>query len=80
MAASAKKKRDPRLPSVGSKIKRKYKGETYEVSCLASSFKYDGEEYKSLSAVAREITGAKSINGFFFFGLTEKKNPTTAAA
>ena len=64
--------RDPRLPSVGGKLKREYKGKTYEVTCLTHSFKYEDVEYKSLSALARHITGAASINGFLWFGLIDR--------
>jgi hypothetical protein len=35
-------------------------------------FSYDDREFKSLSAIAQEITGTK-WNGLLFFGLTEKK-------
>jgi hypothetical protein len=35
---------------------------------LADGFEYDGRPYKSLSAIARAITGT-SWNGLVFFGL-----------
>ena len=59
---------DPRLPNVGSQIIRKYKGRTITVTALADGFEHRGERYRSLTAVAKAITGSH-INGFRFFGL-----------
>jgi hypothetical protein len=52
----------------GSVIKREYKARTIRVSVLADGFEYEGERYKSLTAVAKAVTG-KHWNGFHFFGL-----------
>ncbi|HTF55979.1 MAG TPA: DUF2924 domain-containing protein [Planctomycetota bacterium] len=65
--------RDPRIPAPGSIIKREYKGKSLEVKVLAEGFEFDGEKYTSLSALAKKITGAGSINGLLFFKLTEPK-------
>ena len=62
---------DPRLPPVGAAITRKYKGRTLTVTVLAGGFEYDGERYRSLTAVAKAVTGSH-INGFRFFGLEGK--------
>ena len=62
---------DRRLPPAGTAITRRYKGRTISVIVLADGFEYDGERYKSLSAVAKAITGSH-INGFRFFGLEGK--------
>ncbi|MEW4488187.1 DUF2924 domain-containing protein [Thalassoglobus sp. JC818] len=59
---------DPRLPSPGTSITKKYKGQTLEVRVLQSGFEYDGERFKTLSAVAKAITGSH-CNGFRFFKL-----------
>jgi len=59
---------DSRLPPVGSQITRKYKGRTITVTALADGLEYLGERYRSLTAVAKAITGSH-INGFRFFGL-----------
>ncbi|MCK6485488.1 MAG: DUF2924 domain-containing protein [Phycisphaerae bacterium] len=59
---------DPRLPHVGSQITRKHKGRTVTVTVLVDGFEYEGERYRSLSAVAKAVTGSH-INGFRFFGL-----------
>jgi hypothetical protein len=66
-----KGERDPRIPAPGSIIKREYKGKSLEVKVLAEGFEFDGEKYTSLSALAKKITGAGSINGLLFFKLTE---------
>ena len=60
--------RDPRLPLPGTVITRTYKDRTVEVTVLLDGFEYEGRLYKSLSAVARAITGTH-VNGFLFFRL-----------
>ena len=59
--------RDKRLPIPGSLIVKKYKGRTYEVRVLEQGFQYNGMNYKTLTEIAREITGTH-WNGFMFFG------------
>jgi hypothetical protein len=59
-----------RLPPAGSVITRDYKGEILRVSVLHDGFEFEGERYKSLSAVAKAITG-QHCNGFHFFKLTK---------
>jgi hypothetical protein len=60
---------DDRLPPPGTEIVRQYKGRTLKVLVLANGFEFEGEVYKSLSAVAKQITGSH-CNGFLFFRLT----------
>lgn len=62
---------DPRLPPPGGQITRKYKGRTITVTVLADGFEYMGERFRSLTAVAKAITGSH-MNGFRFFGLGDK--------
>ena len=57
---------DPRLPMPGTMLTRDYKGQTLQVEVLAEGFAYAGQVYKSLSAVAKAVTGAH-CNGFHFF-------------
>ena len=52
----------------GTKLIREYKGEKHEVMALDKGFEYKGKAYKSLSAIANEITGTR-WNGKVFFGL-----------
>jgi len=65
-----KRQHDPRLPSVGTILARKYKGALVEVSIEMEGFRYKGKLFPSLSAIAKEVTGSH-WNGFRFFGLTE---------
>lgn len=60
--------RDPRLPPVGEVLRRVYQGATHEVVVGLDSFEYAGQRFKTLSAVAKHITGT-AWNGFGFFGL-----------
>ena len=62
---------DSRLPLPGSVITRQYKGQTLQVKVLSDGFEFEGEVYKSLSSVAKEITGSH-WNGYHFFGLRKK--------
>lgn len=59
---------DRRLPPPGNWIVRKYKGRTISVRVLRDEFEFEGERFKSLSAVAKKVTGSH-LNGFRFFGL-----------
>jgi hypothetical protein len=59
---------DQRLPAVGEEIARDYKGRSIVVKVREGGFEYEGRIFKSLSAVARVVTGTK-WNGFLFFGL-----------
>ena len=64
---------DNRLPMPGTAITREYKGETVEVRVLEEGFEYAGAIYRTLSGVARAVTGAH-WNGYRFFNLGEKGN------
>src|SRR5947209_20537665 len=57
---------DHRLPPPGALITRVYKGETLQVHVRADGFEFEGVQYRSLSAVAKAITGSH-CNGFLFF-------------
>jgi len=59
---------DPRLPMPGTVLSREYKGRTVQVTVLDGGFEYEGAVYRSLSAVARAVTGSH-WNGYHFFGL-----------
>lgn len=57
---------DDRLPMPGAVITRRYKNQTIEVRVLPKGFEFEGEVYRSLSAVAKQVTGTH-WNGFQFF-------------
>ena len=59
-------KSDERLPMPGTVIMRNFKGRVHAVTVQIGGFEYEGEFYKSLSAVAHAITGSH-WNGFHFF-------------
>jgi hypothetical protein len=58
--------RDPRLPPPGTVLRKTHKNVEHQVKVLASGFEYKGELYKSLSKVARLITGT-TWNGYGYF-------------
>ena len=60
--------RDKRIPPQGTVMNREFKGESHAVKVVDKGFEYNGRLYKSLSAVARAITG-QHWNGFMFFNL-----------
>ncbi len=57
---------------VGSCLVRSYKGVQYKVEIVSNGYLYSSKTYKSLSAIAREITG-KQWNGKVFFGVKNDK-------
>ena len=63
---------DPRNPVVGTTLIREWDGTAHTVTVLKDGFDWGGQRYKSLSAVARAITGTR-WNGYRFFGLRERK-------
>jgi hypothetical protein len=63
--------RDPRLPAVGTTITKTYKGKTLNVRVLEKGFEYEGQVFRSLSGLARQITG-QIINGYLFFQLLDR--------
>ena len=60
--------RDPRLPQPGSTLSRIFRDRTVTVKVLEQGFQYEDRVYRSLSAVARHISGTQ-WNGFSFFQL-----------
>jgi hypothetical protein len=52
----------------GTSLERAWRGETYIVTVVADGFAYRGQRYRSLSQIARLITGTR-WNGPAFFGL-----------
>jgi hypothetical protein len=55
-------------PIVGTRLIREWKGVEHVVTVTADGFDWQGRPYKSLSAIARAITGTR-WNGWVFFGL-----------
>jgi hypothetical protein len=59
------------LPPPGTLIVREYKGESLRVAVLPDGFEFEGERYKSLTAVAKAATG-QHLNGRAFFGVAKE--------
>jgi hypothetical protein len=59
----------------GTRLVREWQGRTYEVLVLDGGFSWQNTHYRSLSAIARKITGT-AWSGPLFFGL--KSNRTAA--
>jgi len=52
----------------GTRLLREWQGQTHHVTVLAQGFEYGGRTYRSLTAIARAITGT-AWSGPLFFGL-----------
>ena len=55
---------------IGARLTRQWQGRTHEVLVEVGGFRWHGQSYRSLSAVATAIAGSK-WNGPRFFGLRE---------
>jgi hypothetical protein len=59
----------------GTRLIREWQGRTYEVVVLDQGFSWQGTHYRSLSALARKITGT-AWSGPLFFGLKQDRPAT----
>ncbi|OJU24555.1 MAG: hypothetical protein BGN91_07820 [Nitrobacter sp. 62-13] len=59
-------------PIAGTRLVRGWQGVEHCVTVRDDDFEYQGRPYKSLSAVARAITGTR-WNGLIFFGLKNQR-------
>jgi hypothetical protein len=62
------KQAGPGKASPGTHLVREWNGRTYQVEVLDQGFRMDGRDYRSLTAIARRITGT-NWSGPRFFGL-----------
>lgn len=62
--------RESRTPIVGTRLVREWNGVEHTVTVQRDGFEFEGRLYKSLSAIARGITGTQ-WNGWRFFGIRE---------
>ena len=69
----ANPRRDSRLPVPGTVLTRQYENRRIVVTILVNGFEYPSRRYRSLSAIAREVTGTR-WNGLLFFGLAERRH------
>jgi len=56
----------------GTQLIRSWKGKTHMVTIEESGYQYEGHQYRSLSVIARHITGTQ-WSGPLFFGLKSRK-------
>jgi len=56
----------------GTQLIRSWKGKTHTVTIEESDYQYEGRRYRSLSEIARHITGTQ-WSGPLFFGLKSRK-------
>ena len=61
-------------PTPGTRLTREWKGVAHEVEVIADGYILAGRRFRSLSEVARAITGAR-WNGPRFFGLRGQDTP-----
>jgi hypothetical protein len=59
---------DIHMPANGTRLTREWQGEEHHVTVMADGFEYRGQRYRSLSIIARTITGSV-WSGPKFFGL-----------
>ena len=72
--ANASRQRDPRVPPPGTQLVKRYNNETLTVTVLEDGYQYGEQVYKSLSAIARQVTGTQ-WNGYLFFDLRLRQEP-----
>src|SRR6516162_4748426 len=59
----------------GTRLMREWRGQSHEVLVLDAGFSWQGTRYRSLSAIARKITGT-AWSGPLFFGLRSNRSGT----
>lgn len=62
-------------PIVGTRLIREWQGIEHTVTVISDGYEWQGRPYKSLSSVARAITGTR-WNGWIFFGLKNHRSRT----
>lgn len=77
VAETMKPSNDQRLPAPGTILTRRFKDKTIVVKVLQDGFLYEDRFYKSLSAIASEVTGTR-WNGFLFFRVGSAKESKRA--
>ena len=61
------------MPVVGTRLLREWKGVEHSVTVTPNGFEYQGRPFRSLSAVAKAITGTQ-WNGWLFFGVRRQNH------
>jgi hypothetical protein len=71
----AHRRRAPTRPAIGTQLVREWRGTEHRATVVDGGFEYQGRPFKSLSAIARAITGTR-WNGWVFFGLKNRRAAT----
>jgi hypothetical protein len=69
---AVRRRRADDRPITGTKLVREFQGVPHHVTVLQDGYEWQGRPYKSLSAIARAITGTR-WNGLVFFGLKNRR-------
>jgi len=64
-------------PKIGTRYVREHAGKLHEITVLDAGYEYEGQTYRSLSEIARTITGTK-WSGPAFFGLKHRARSVAA--
>ena len=64
--------REPKRIKPGTRLLRQWNGKTHQVLVVEDGFEHEGQRYKSLSMIARKITGTR-WSGPLFFGLKDRR-------
>ena len=72
---SKSSRRADAMPIAGTRLIREWQGVEHCVTVTSDCFEWEGRPYKSLSAIARAITGTR-WNGWVFFGLKNRRART----
>ena len=78
-ASVSPRARDPRLPAVGTVLTRIHGTTEHRVTVFNDGFEYRDERYRSLSKIARVITGTPWNGYLFFFGRARGTKSRSAA-
>jgi hypothetical protein len=70
---------DQRPIKPGTRLIREWRGKTHTVSVAETGFEFQGSRYRSLSVIARQITGT-SWSGPLFFGLKARPSKVEGAS
>ena len=78
-AGDARKTTSPISLKPGTRLIREWRGATHTVLVHADGVEWNGRRYKSLTIIAREITGAR-WSGPRFFGLRKRAGSSAESA
>ncbi len=69
--AKRRQKRFEGMPASGTRLVRQWHGQRHEVTMVHDGFEYQGRVFRSLTAVAKAITGSH-MSGRAFFGIEQR--------